>query len=208
MQFDLGPGQMQTHFPQGVSVAWSLAGSLWIKVWSQGRTTSKRQRQFTVSQGVIVIKATAVVLRTWAMWCSHPHRTRSISLRMEVCRPREALRFWSVCAGGTTELVDGGSPPEGGLPLHIKPASGVLGVAGVAGFWMAGEVVMPVSDEQRAQSLLLSGVLSDGSYERPMTEGYRAGLADYAGLNLLAWARRAAKPGAVCWRASARLTMI
>ncbi len=187
VQFDLGPAQMQTHFPQGVSVAWSFG-------------------RFTLDQSVVTgpnyIETTAPLTVSYKRDCDQGNCGGVAGPGQMVFAPTSDKIYFTADGGlqaegsitperlrwGTTDVSTSGSappPPPDGPPYFAHQTSQwSAGAFHAAGFWMAGEVVMPVSDEQRAQSLLLSGVLSDGSFERPMTEGYRAGFADYAGLNL------------------------
>jgi hypothetical protein len=81
-------------------------------------------------------------------------------------------------------LKVGGSPPEGGFPYAHQTGQWFEGAFHAAGGWMAGDQAKTVDEEKLSQALLLSGVLGDGTYERPGDDGYRAGFADYPGLNL------------------------
>lgn len=183
VQFDLGEGEMETHFPQGVTVS-----------WTSGR--------FTLDQNIITgpnyLDTDAPIAVSYKRDCngggcggvSGPGQmvfapaddklyiTPDGGLRANGAITPERLRW------GTTELVDGGAPPEGGSPYAHQTSQWTAGAFHAAGFWLPGTATMPVSDAQRPQSLLFSGVSADGSYERPLTAGYRDGLADYPGLNL------------------------
>jgi hypothetical protein len=182
VQFDLGPGQMATHFPQGVTVT-----------WSRGR--------FTVEQNEITgpnyLETPAPIAISYKRDCDGNCGTNAGPGQMIISPDHEQLVITAdgglAASGaitperlrwGTTELKGGGSPPEGGLPYAHQTSQWDAGAFHAPGFHLAGSTSGDLAGDQRAAALLLSGVLPDGTYERPLTDAYRAGLADYAGLNL------------------------
>jgi hypothetical protein len=183
VQFDLGPGQMQTHFPQGVAVSWTsgrftldqnvITGPNYLETGAPLTVSYRRDCNVAGCGGV-----SGPGQMVFAPTDDRLYITPDGGLRAEGGITPERLRW------GTTELLGGGSPPEGGYPYAHQTSQWQAGAFHAPGFWLAGTVAMPVSDPQRPQSLLFSGVMGDGSYERPLTQGYRDGFADYAGLNL------------------------
>lgn len=182
VMFDLGPGQTQTHFPQGVALT-----------WTNGRFHLEESVVTNPSYLTTAASATVSYKRDCDGGCGTnagpgsfaftPASNRYLmtqdgGLKADGSLIPERLRW------GTTELAGGGSPPEGGLPYAHQTNQWSAGAFHAAGGWLSGAAAPEVSEAQRAQTLMLSGVLPDGSYERPLTEGYRAGLADYSGLNL------------------------
>lgn len=194
VQFDLGAGQMQTHYPQGVTLSWAFGRFTVEENVITGPNYLETSAPITVSykrdcDGGTCGGAAGPGQMVFAPTADRLYITADGGLRADGSITPERLRW------GTTEVLTGGSappPPPDGPPYFAHQTSQwSVGAFHASGFWITGAVSMPVSDAQRAQSLLLSGSLADGSFERPLTEGYRAGLADYAGLNL-----RVGSPGA------------
>ena len=182
VSFDLGDGQMQTHYPQGVTVAWSygrfsveenlVSGPNYMDTTAPLTVGYKRDCDgdcgVTAGPGQMV----------FAPADDKIHFTTDGGMHAQGGITPERLRW------GTTQLSGGAAPPEGGLPFAHQTNQWTEGAFHAAGFWLAGDIALAAAEAQRAECLLLSGVLPDGSYERPLTSGYRAGLADYPGLNL------------------------
>jgi hypothetical protein len=173
---------MQTHFPQGVAVT-----------WSQGR--------FTVAQNEIsgpnYLETAAPITVGYKRDCDGGCGTNAGPGQMVFAPDNDQLLITADgglkadggitperLRWGTTELKGGGSPPEGGLPYAHQTSQWSAGAFHAPGFRLAATASNSLAQEDQPQGLLLSGVLADGTYERPLTHGYRAGLADYAGLNL------------------------
>lgn len=180
--FDLGAGEMQPHFPQGTTVSWTFGRFHVDKnvvsnpsyLIANNPVTISYKRDCDGNCGTNAGPGQFVFSPVSDEW----NFTADGGLTATGSLTPERLRW------GTTELAGGGSPPEGGLPYAHQTNQWSEGAFHVPGSWLSGAEAPSVSTEQRPQSLLLSGVLADGSFERPLSEGYRAGLADYAGLNL------------------------
>ncbi len=179
---DLGGGELTTHFPEGVTIR-----------WSEGRFRLERN---VVADSSYLVAPDPVAVnypRDCVGDCGPTSGPGQLVFRPADQRYRitadgglqadgevipERLRW------GTTELVSGGSPPEGGFPYAHQTSQWSEGAFHAAGSWLSGSEAAELSAERRPQGLLLSGVLADGTYERPLGVGYAEGLADYAGLNL------------------------
>jgi hypothetical protein len=190
VSLNLGAGQMQTHYPQGVTLSWSGGVFAVVQNGVQAASFLTAQAPVTVSYkrdcdaGCTATAGNGQFVFTPTDWTWR--FTPDGGVRAEGSTLSERLRW------GTTELSGGGSPPEGGSAYAMQTSQWSAGVFHAPGNWLAGAAAPGVTNPtQRPEALLLSGVLADGSYERPASQGYRDGLGDYAGLNL-----RVGAPGA------------
>jgi len=181
-EFVLGSGAMTSHFPEGVRINWThgrlrLERNVVVEesylvsndplaigfrrdcAGDCGPTSGPGQMVFTPENNVLAITADGGL-----------HAAGRVI--------PERLRW------GTTELSNGGSPPEGGFPYAHQTSQWSEGAFHASGGWLAGREVENVSWELRPQALLFSGALNDGRHERPLTTAYQDGFADYPGLNL------------------------
>lgn len=181
----LGSGQMETHFPQGLSVDWldgqfdivenAIQSSSFLAahdpVTISYRRDCSRGCTTTAGDGQFVCRPT-----DW-LW----KFTADGGIKADVITVSERLRW------GTTQLAGGGSPPGGGSAFAMQTSQWSEGVFHAPGTWLAGDSAPEMSEAtRRPEAMLLSGVLVDGSFERPESLGYSAGLGDYAGLNFRA----------------------
>jgi hypothetical protein len=185
VSLNLGPGQMQTHFPQGVTLSWT-DGVFHIEqnavqpqsfLTAQSPVTISYKRDCDVGCGTLAGDGQFVFTPTNWQW----KFTADGGVKADGSMLAERLRW------GTTQLSGGGSPPEGGSAYAMQTSQWSAGSFHVPGSWLSGEA----APGQRPEALLLSGVLADGSFERPNSTGYSDGLGDYTGLNL-----RVGTPGA------------
>lgn len=179
---DLGAGTLTTHFPEGVTIRWTEGRFLLERNVVSGNSYLVAPDPVTVpyprdcvgdcgptsGPGQLVFRPVNQQYRI----------TADGGLRADGEVDPERLRW------GTTELAGGGSPPEGGFPYAHQTSQWFEGAFHASGGWLAGTEARELSPDQRPQGLLFSGVLADGTYERPLGEGYAAGFADYPGLNL------------------------
>lgn len=174
---------METHFPQGVALDWTegqfdvvqnaVQASSFLAANNPVTVSYKRDCSggctTTAGDGQFVFRPTG-----W-QW----KFTADGGIKGDGTITSERLRW------GTTQLSGGGSPPGGGSAFAMQTNQWSEGAFHAPGTWLAGDAAPEVSDvDQRPEAMLLSGVLADGSFERPKSDGYRAGLGDYAGLNL------------------------
>lgn len=182
VSLSLGSGQMETHFPQGVTLDWTdgqfdivenvVQSSSFLSANSPVTVSYKRDCDIGCTNksgdGQFVFTP---IDGQWKF-------TSDGGIKADGTTLSERLRW------GTTQLSGGGSPPGGGSAFAMQTSQWSEGSFHAPGTWLAGEAVSQISHAQRPEAMLLSGVLADGSFERPESDGYRAGLADYAGLNL------------------------
>lgn len=181
-QFDVEAGRMESHFPQSVEIKWTSGRLTLVE-----NVVSKPSYLRTDESGTIGFQRDCdgdcggssgpgafVFSPTEQIW----DVTRDGGLTSSVNLRAERLRW------GTTELAGGRVPPEGGAAYAHQTSQWTEGRFHVPGTWAAGKELLDIEASQRAEAMLLSGVLEDGSYERPESAGYRAGRGDYAGLNL------------------------
>ncbi len=176
-QVQLGAGQMETHFPHGVAVS-----------WTHGNLSIQRDQ---LTPATSTLSGVAPLSVTYQAGCSGCGNLSAASLQTIVGTPRsQELHFTpdGGLAGATTLAAPTdlawGRPP-GPTAAFAHRAEAFLD----ARFLMAGVFLTGGATENaaidRPATLLLSGVSPADltAAERPGTDDYEDGLADYAGLN-------------------------
>ena len=182
---DFGPGSLTSHFPLGVVATWTdgrfrleenqIVSPSYLN--SAGPTPINYARDCTGGCGTNAGAGNFSFQPTNDRW----KFTADGGLQADGALAPQTLEW------GSTELASGPQPP--GTVFAHRTNEWTTGAVHIAGVWLA-ESSAATEMSQRAATMLLSGVKTDGSFERPLEPSYFEGLANYAGLNL-----RLASPG-------------